>query len=96
MTYVARCRLDAVAPRLRGRVHPPPAGEYMAPPLWSYAPVGWVMREPSSAIDAAGHWRASPSACRPAAWSGVHVPCWTPTRPRDLAAPVNDAPPRSR
>jgi len=52
MTYVARCRL---APRpLDGWVRfTHPDGENMAPPLWAYAPEGWVMRETATAIDAA-------------------------------------------
>jgi hypothetical protein len=52
MTYVARCRL---APRtLEGTVaFVRPEGENMAPPLWSFAPEGWVMRDTASAIDAA-------------------------------------------
>jgi hypothetical protein len=53
MTYVAHCRLEPEP--LDGAVaFTRPEGENMAPPLWAYAPEGWVMRESASALDTAG------------------------------------------
>ena len=60
-----------------------PDGENMAPPLWAYAPEGWVMRDVRRAPSTRrAPRRASPSGRRPAVPGGVLRSCSTPTRPR--------------
>jgi hypothetical protein len=91
MTYVARCRLDPSP--LDGTVaFTHPVGENMAPPLWAFAPEGWVMRESSTAIDAAAPAAsltfALPAACTASACALV----LDADAPADLAATVDDVP----
>jgi hypothetical protein len=94
MTYVARCRL---APRLLdGTVaFTHPIGDNMAPQLWAYAPEGWVMRESSDAIDAAGTAASltfrTPGACAEAACTLV----LDAAASRDLEVAVDDEPARA-
>jgi len=91
MTYVARCRL-APRPLDDTVAFTHPEGENMAPPLWSYAPEGWVMRDSASAIDAAGAdasltFRA-PAGCAEVACALV----LDADAPQRLAVAVNDEP----
>lgn len=89
MSYVARCRLDP--PQLDHAVaFVRLPGENMAPPLWAYAPEGWVMRDSASAIDAASGAASitfrAPAGCAEAACALVLDADAT----GDLAAAVND------
>jgi len=91
MTYVARCRLEP-RPLDDTVTFTHPAGENMAPPLWAYAPEGWVMRESASAIDAAGTAASltfrAPAACQQAACSLV----LDADASGDITVAVNDEP----
>lgn len=91
MTYVARCRL-APRPLDEAVAFTRPEGENMAPPLWSYAPVGWVMRDSESAIDAASATASltfrAPAACQEAGCTLL----LDADSPGGLAVTVNDEP----
>ena len=67
-----------------------PDGENMAPPLWAYAPEGWVMRDSASAIDAASAAASltfrAPAACHASACALV----LDADAFADLAVAVND------
>lgn len=93
MTYLARCRL-APSPIGEGATFVRAEGENMEPALWSYAPEGWVMRESTNAIDAAGGSASltfrAPTACDQGA-------CALEVRGEvesDLRVTVNDEPGR--
>ena len=94
MTYVARCRL-APRPLEDSVVFAHPEGENMAPPLWAYAPEGWVMRERADALDAASSAASltfrAPATCQDAACSLV----LDADASTDLAVSVNDEPVRA-
>ncbi|MBO9523890.1 MAG: hypothetical protein J7518_20335 [Nocardioidaceae bacterium] len=90
MTYVARCRLepaelgaDPVAFRRTD------AEPNMPPPLWQYAPEGWVMRASASAIDSAQR-EATLTFATDCAGSCALV--LDADAPADLTATVNDRP----
>jgi len=89
MTYVARCQLDP-SPLDDPVEFVRLPGENMAPPLWTYAPEGWVMRESEVAIDASGTAAsltfAAPASC------GSCALALDADAPADLTATVNDAP----
>jgi len=91
MTYVARCRL-APRPLDDTVTFTHLAGENMAPPLWAYAPEGWVMRDSASAIDAADATASlafrAPATCQRSGCSLVLDADTT----SDLTAAVNDLP----
>jgi len=93
MTYVARCRLDpsplGASPVAFERLATEPN---MPPDLWAYAPLGWVMRESSSSIDARGV-SASLTFRPPSSCAGeVCALVLDADAPADLTATVNDAP----
>jgi len=93
MTYVARCRLDPSPLDASPIAFDRPATEpNMLPELWAYAPAGWVMRESSTGIDAAGASASltfrAPAACASEACELV----LDADAPADLIASVNDVP----
>ena len=91
MTYLARCQL-APAPLEAPVEFRRPESENMAPELWAYAPVGWVTRWSTSAIDAEG---GSASLTFRAPADCAEQPCWLQLdadAPADLAAAVNGVP----
>lgn len=90
MTYLARCRLEPAPLGAEPvRFVRTAAEPNLAPPLWKYAPEGWVMRSSATAIDATGPDASLTFAADCPAGCLLLLDA---TGPDDLVATVNDRP----